>query len=403
MAHSERRRGPEGPAAENGARGARRTVLLIVHTVASGQRLLDAARLLEDDPRVEVVFTQGPDVFGEGARAFLSGLGAAGTPWANATRTRYDLAVAAAHGGIHEVDAPLVVLPQEAGGLGAAGVVARRAGRAAGGAYGLDPRRLVHDGWLVPSAIALPHRDDRAALARACPEALPAAGVVGDPAYDGLVASLDRRPAYRAALGAGDGRKLVVVCSSWGRESLIGRRPGLWPRLLAELPEDEYQVVSLLHPHLWAGRGSWQARAWLAECRRRGLHLVAPEADWRGVLAAADWIIGDQGAATVYGAAAGVPVLLGCFHAAGVGPGSAAALLGETAPRLTGVGSLRRQLARAAEEFRPEPLRRVAERITSEPGRFGRNMRRLMYRLLRLGQPPTVPVPRPAVPPFLAK
>ncbi|MFB4296496.1 hypothetical protein [Actinomadura sp. NTSP31] len=368
---------------------------MIVHTVTSGQRLLEAARLLENDLRVQVVFTQGPDVFGEEVQRFLARLGAATVSWAQATQTRFDLAIAASHGGLHEVHAPLIVMPH---GVGHTKFVARRAGRAAGSrlAYGLDPQRLVHDGALVPSTIALAHRDDRAALARSCPEALPAAGVVGDPCYDVLAASRDRRASYQVALGAGGGRKLVVVASTWGRHSLLGRRPGLWPRLMAELPEEEFQVATLLHPNVWSGYGSWQVRTWLAGCVRRGMRLVPPEADWRAVLAAADWVLGDHGSATVYGAVAGVPVLLGAFHEADVAPDSAAARLAESAPRITGRGSLRRRLAQAAGGFRPESLLPVAERITSEPGRFARNMRRLMYRLLRLPQPATVPVTPPA-------
>ncbi|MQY06557.1 UDP-N-acetyl glucosamine 2-epimerase [Actinomadura macrotermitis] len=401
MSGNEWRRVPVGPDAGRWAtRTGCRTVLLIVHTVTSGQRLLDAARLLENDLRVQTVFTQGPDVFGEGVPEFLAGLGAATVPWAQAVQTRFDLAVAASYGGLHEVHAPLIVMPH---GAGFTKFAAARAGRAVGSrlVYGLDPQRLVHDGALIPSAIALPHTADRAALARSCPAALPVASVVGDPAYDALVASRDRRSSYQVALGAGDGRKLVVVTSTWGRNSLLGRRPELWSRLLSDLPGDGFQVVTLLHPNLWSAYGTWQIRAWMADHLRRGLRLVPPEADWRGVLAAADWVIGDHGSATVYAAVMGVPVLLGGFHDADVSPGSPAARLGEAAPRLTGRGSLHRRLVRAAAEFRPEALRQVTARITSEPGRFGRNMRQLMYRQLRLPQPASVPVTPPALPPFL--
>ncbi|MBE1535876.1 hypothetical protein [Actinomadura algeriensis] len=403
MSGSEWRRGPMGLDAGRWAtRGACRTVLLIVHTITSGQRLLEAARLLEDDLRVQVVFTQGPDRFGAGVREFLSRLGASTVSWAEATRTRFDLAIAAGYGGVHEVHAPLILMPH---GVGFNKVLPRRTGRAAGGrnVYGIDRQRLVHDGALVPSTIALAHRDDRAALARSCPEAVPAAAVVGDPSHDTLVASRDRRSAYQVALGAGNGRRLVVVTSTWGPGSLLDRRPDLWSRLTEDLPEDEFRIVTLLHPNVWAEHGTWQIRAWLATSLRRGLRLVPPEADWRAVLAAADWVVGDHGSASVYGVLSRVPVLLGSFRRTDVNPDSPAARLGEDAPRLTARGSLRRQLVQAAEGFRPEQLRRVAERITSEPGRSARNTRRVMYRLLRLPQPDTVPVAPPAEPPFLLK
>jgi hypothetical protein len=142
-------------------------------------------------------------------------------------------------------------------------------------------------------------------------------------------------------------------------------------------------------------------RSWLADCLRRGLSLVPPEADWRAVLAAADFVIGDHGSLSTYGAVTGVPVLLGGFPGSDVNPESAQALLGAAAPRITSRGSLRRQLLRAAEDFTPGRYRAVVERITSEPGRFDRNMQRLIYRLLRLRRPATVPYPRPVPAPFL--
>ena len=56
---------------------------------------------------------------------------------------------------------------------------------AARGVFGLDTQSLVSGGMVVPSAIVLPHKADLAVLGRQCPEALPAAVVVGDPCYDG--------------------------------------------------------------------------------------------------------------------------------------------------------------------------------------------------------------------------
>src|SRR5690606_12386964 len=124
--------------------------------------------------------------------------------------------------------------------------------------------------------------------------------------------------------------------------------------------------------------------AWLADCLRRGLSLVPPEADWRAVLAAADWVIGDHGSVTAYATVTGAPVLLGTFADEDCRPGSAQSLLGRVAPRISSRGSLRRQLLQAAEKFDRGRYREVVERLTSEPGRFNRNMWQLMYRRLRL-------------------
>lgn len=403
MSVSQWRQIPVGIGAERWAtRQECKTVLVVVHTVTSGQRVLEAARLLENDLRIRVVFTQAPDMFGAGVPDFLSRIGAAHIPWQQATSTRFDLALAANLEGLHEVHAPLVVMPH---GAGHNKLVTRRKGRVVGDrvAYDLDAQRLVHDGALVPTKIVLAHSEELGHLGRSCPEAVPAAVVCGDPCYDVLAASLDCRPSYQVALGAGDGRKLVVVTSTWGPKSLLARREELWSRLLTELPEDEFQVVSLMHPNVWFGYGTWQVRAWLADCLRRGLSLVPPEADWRSVLAAADWVIGDHGSVTAYATVTGVPVMLGSFAAGDCRPGSAQSLLGEVAPRVSSRGSLRKQLLQAAADHDPGRYRGVVDRLTSQPGRFNRNMRQLMYRRLRLRLPASVPATLPAVPPYLAR
>lgn len=67
-------------------------VLVVVHTVTSGQRLLDTVRLVESDLRVQVVFTMAPDVFSNGVARFIDGLGAVSVPWLQATQQRFDLA-----------------------------------------------------------------------------------------------------------------------------------------------------------------------------------------------------------------------------------------------------------------------------------------------------------------------
>jgi hypothetical protein len=94
-----------------------------------------------------------------------------------------------------------------------------------------------------------------------------------------------------------------------------------------------------------------------------------------------------------------VPVLLGTFPEEDVAAGSAAAVLAGAAPRLRSDGPLAEQLADAMARHDAELSAPVAARLTSEPGRFDRNMRRLIYRTLGLSQPASIPVVGPAVPP----
>ncbi|MGA5703315.1 hypothetical protein [Peterkaempfera bronchialis] len=381
-----------------------RTVLTVVHTVTTGQRLLDTIRLLEGDLRVQVVFTMAPDVFSNGVPEFLAGLRGVVVPWEQAVETRFDLALAAGYEGIHQLHAPVVVLPHGAGYNKV--VVDGHRPRAAqdSGAYGLSRQWLIRDSAVVPAAIALSHREELVRLGHACPEATSVASVVGDFRYDRIRASMPLRAVYRVALGAKTSQRLVVVTSTWGPKSLLARNSELLERLVAELPRDEYRVALLLHPNAWNAHGEWQIRAWLARLRRAGLALVTQHADWCGVLVAADHIIGDHGSMTLYGTVAGASVLLATYPDTGVDPGSPMAELGSLAPRLNLDRPLARQLAGNSRTQRHDDFARVAARISSEPGRFARNMRTLMYRKLRLRAPRQhFPEVEPADPPVLVQ
>src|ERR1700744_976317 len=76
-------------------RSTTRTVLVAVHTIVAGQRLLDIVDLVESDPRIQVVFTAAPEIFDADVPSLLRDIGAAVIPWQQATRERFDLALAA--------------------------------------------------------------------------------------------------------------------------------------------------------------------------------------------------------------------------------------------------------------------------------------------------------------------
>jgi hypothetical protein len=380
-----------------------KTVLVVVHTVTMGQRLTKLLPLFETDQRVQVVFTAGPHAFGNGVARFLRRLDGVIIPWEQAIETPFDLALAAGYPSVHELRAPLIVVPHGAAynklavRSGAGGTVAAR------GVYGLDHQHLVQGGRVVPDALVLSHRADLAVLGRQCPEAVTVAEVVGDPCYDELVVSRPLRAAYRRALGVADRKRLVVTASTWGTGSLFGRQADLHDRVMAELPGDQYQVVALMHTNVWYGQGPRQVRAWLSSARRRGLALLPPESEWLSALIAADVLIGDAGSTSVYAAAAGVPVIIGTFATEDIAQGSAAALLAGASPRLRLDQSLERQLADAMACHRPELSESVASRITSEPGQFRRKMRRLIYRRLGLTQPSSIQVTPPAPVPWVIR
>ncbi|KQX67755.1 hypothetical protein [Streptomyces sp. Root1310] len=370
----------------------RKLVLVVVHTLTYGKRLVEVLSLLEADFRVQVVFTAPPHVFGDEVPRYLEGLGGAVLPWDEAVRMRFDLALAAGPRGVEKISGPVIAMSH------GAGYLKRLVSVRQPGVAGLRRQDLVPGGRL-PAAVAVPHHAELADLERHCPEVLPLTHVVGDPVHDRIAASLPLRARYRRALGLADGEKLVVVVSTWGARSSFGRFEALLPRLAAELPARRFRSVILVHPNVWSGHGSWQVRAWLARCAGSGTALVPPEADWRSVLIAADWIIGDHGSVTLYGTLTGAPILLAGSPDREINPASPAATLAVTAPALSPAHPLVGQLRYTAAEYRREEYAAIASRITSEPGRFNRNMRRLMYRVLGLGRPAhepvTVPLPEP--------
>ncbi|GAA2218978.1 hypothetical protein [Streptomyces nogalater] len=256
----------------------------------------------------------------------------------------------------------------------------------------------------MPAAIVLSHDEQLRRLADGCPEAVPRAVVAGDPCLDQLSAGLPFRAAYRRALELRPGQRLVVVSSTWGRDSVLGA-PGaeVLRRALAELPADEFRVLAAVHPNAWYGHGAWQIHHWLAPLTESGLLLPAPETEtWKAALCAADFLIGDHGSLTLYGVALGIPCVLGAFGDSTVAPGSPMHRLGRLLPRVSRAVPLLPQLLHAARIQPDDPeLATLRQSVTSAPGESARRLRRLFYTWLKLPEPAhpaatrAIPVPSP--------
>lgn len=360
------------------------TVLVVVHTATDGQHLLDVVRLVEPDPRIKVAYTTDSDMLDRGVERLLRDIEGVLVPWRHATTHEFGLAISTSLTAVRRVRAPSIVMPF---GERIETAVRREAGR--GLRCQTGAQRVIHRCGAGPTSIVLSHEAELARLTRRFPETLPAATVAGDPTYDRLTVSMPLRGFYRRVFGVGPRQKLVVVGA---------RRP--WPgqadllaRLSAELPPEGYHVIALFPQD-----SSLQGMG-VADCLRWGLRTLPPEGDWRAALVAADWII-DDGGIGAYGAVAGVPVLLSDTHVADTDPSSAVAELSLVAPRVSPHRPVLAQLHEAAVRHRPDHHRAVIERITSEPGRFNRNMRSLIYRQLRLRQPLSIPSTDPVSPPF---
>ncbi|NUT53595.1 MAG: hypothetical protein HOV94_40855 [Saccharothrix sp.] len=356
-------------------RAVRRVVLAVVHTVASGQRVLDALSVIEGEPEVQVVFTSPPDTTGSGVGEFLREEAALTIPWHDAVDERFDLVITASSRHVGDLGGgPVLLLPDPAprgagpdvqGHDGLAGI--RRAlGRPGGTAHPL-------------SVVALAHHEQHRLLRDRWSAAARHAVVVGDMGFDRLAASLPRRAHYREVLGADTARPVVLVSSGRGPRSLFARSPALLDRLVAELPD--HLVVCHLHPDVWEVHGRRQVLAWMAGVRRAGLLLTPPEVDWRIPLVAADRVIGDQGPVTSYAVAIGKPVTF----ALAPPPGTTAV------PVLDPLRPLRDQL----DDLTSVAARAAVDRLTSLPHRAAAVLRATCGRAMRLPEPGTPPVCRP--------
>lgn len=284
-----------------------RAVLAVVRNPSSLTRLLDVISLLEGDHRIQLLFTIDHGSIGQrDAEVTLRNMGALVLPRSQVVRTSFDLIIAThASSFLAELRGPLLVLSPFASTL-------KPCPRVLAKSRMLLKQRLrdaiVRDGVVVPAVIGLAQDSQMAELKTVSLKAAKRARIVGDPSFDRMLASQPRRNHYRAALGVEPGKRLVIITSTWGTESLLANYPDLVDQLVIGLPLDEYRVALVMHANVWSVHGEWQVRAYLRSAIEGGLILVAP-GGWQAALVAADVVIGDHGSMTSYAAALGHPLL----------------------------------------------------------------------------------------------
>jgi hypothetical protein len=376
---------------------AQRTVLVVVRSPAALHRLLDVLPVFEGDTRVELVFAvDRGSRFSNGLTPRLAAAGARMVAWEDALSGRYDLAVAASdNGDLHRLNAPLVLLPHGVG-------YQRFAAHEPGAISGLRRSTLVRGDQVVPSTLVVSHADQLDVVRTVEPRLLPHVVVAGDPCFDRIQIGARRRDDYRAAFGA-TGKRLVVLCSTWGRHSLFGRDPALPTRVVAQLETDRYRTALVLHPNVWAHHGPLQIRTWLRPALDAGLVLLPPDEGWRAALVAADLVISDHGSLTCYAAGNGVPVLLAEDGGPEVVPGSPIDTLRRLLPPLRPDAPLEDQVHDGITA--PPVIPEMAEAIFAHHGQAVELLRAAIYRELRLSVPgPPVrvrPVPVPDITPTM--
>ncbi|MFD2471522.1 hypothetical protein [Amycolatopsis silviterrae] len=369
-------------------------VLGVVRTWTSAIKLLEVCRLFQDDQRIRFTFTvDRGSRFSAGVEELLARAQAHCTPWENVPQLNYALAITASENiDFDHVSGPVLVLPH---GVGFHKYVPD-SGSAGTRLSGLIPTAALRSGRVL---MAVSHPSQQRQLRDADPLTDGQTVVVGDPQFEQLLRSDPHRDHYRATLGV-TGRKFVLVSSTWGETSLIGRRPRLPAELLAALDYDAAAVGLVLHPNVWSRYRPFQIHSWFAAAEEAGLLLLPPERGWQAAIVAADVVVGDHGSVSLLAAATGRPLLLGAFGSEVV-PGTSADLLGQHASRLTRDRPLRTQI----EEAETQPWQQdLAERTFANPHGATEELHALVLRLAGLDpQPLTLlrapdPDPRPSVP-----
>ncbi|MBO0804080.1 MAG: hypothetical protein J2P25_13530 [Nocardiopsaceae bacterium] len=352
-------------------------------------RLLDVMPMFAGDDRVSRLFTLIPGSdFGVEALAAIERVRARSLPWSQACQQSFDLILAASpKGDLQQLQGPCVLLPH------GAGFNKTVPGEGDPVPSGLDPANLLHDGRVLASVYALAHPSQLGRLAALSPEAAERATVTGDPVLDRILASRAQRDHYRAVLGTG-GRRLIVLTSTWGPESLLERRPGLFMDLATRLPHDAYQLAAIVHPNVRSEIGDFDLSERLAPALDAGMILAEPYEEWAAVLIAADAVITDHGSTALYAAALDCPLIGACDGGAELLPGSPMAGLLDASPHLEQPGDLEAAIA----AYRPGSGPALAESAFAEQGHAVERLQAEVYRLLGL-TPPPVPVSARILPP----
>lgn len=372
-----------------------KTILAMAQHQQGLNRILDCLPAVEADFRVQVVYTVPETGYRwAGMTERLREIGALAMPWRQAVDTHFDMVLSACRWGIAEIQSPLVLMSH-----GATSIRSRIAHETA--EHDLTPAKLMRNGDVLPTKLVLATDDEVRTLAGACPEAVPAAIVAGDPCFDRMAASMPFRDRYREALGAGPDQQVVFGSSSWSQHGLFGSEPAFFTQLMDELTGGDYIVATALHPFVWDAYGRRQILSWLGPARERGLVVLPPEEGWRGATVAADVVLTDQGSVGQYAAALGVRTMMSVRSLPDVRPGTSADLLSRIATPLHLDRPLRPQLEQAlALPVSPRHVE-LAARITGRPGRALSILRHEFYGVLGLPEPvhavplSAVPLPKP--------
>ena len=378
-----------------------RTILVVARGPTTTLWVFDFLDEILADPRIQVVFTideDEPDTFSRGLTDITSIADAAVIPWSQARKHRFDLAITASfEGSLHQLKCPLLL------GLHG-GSICKQDAVPAGGHFAM-PSLLGAPPQAAATTVMLSHPDQQELFPWDQPSVEVA--VAGDPCLDRLEASRPLRDHYRRDLGLDAHQRLVVVCSTWGPDTVLAAIPDIGIRLASELPTDSYRVAMIVHPNIWTAHGFWQVHTWSKRATEAGVLAIPPSGNaWRSALVASDAVIHDHGSVGLYAAALDLPMMNVGLDPANMIDSAPIAHLGRLTPRIDLSAPLRPQIDSAIRDHTPGRYEPIAQRVSSRPGEALRLHRDLIYRLIGLDTPafeprtlamPPPPEPLPAI------
>ena len=360
-----------------------RRVLVVATTVTSLQRLLIILPVVAEDPHIQVVFTrdiESPTVLSGGAAEAVAALQCLELPWNEVRDLTWDLILTASETDrVYQLQGPCLLLAHGAG--------YQKLDLAHRSVAGLGRDRLMHGGQVVHAAIGLSHPAQRHVLAQTCPEAVDRGRVIGDPCLDIMLDQRHRRDHYREALGIGD-RQLVVLSSTWGPDSLLGRHFDLPQRVVAGLDPDRYVCCLLTHPGIAAAHGPRQLRQWLDPAHRLGLVTIAAGQQWEPIMLSADVVVADEGSIAAYASALDLPLVAAGGRSWTMPDDSVPAQLAQRASHLSMDRDIQPQIEAAISDHQAGRYADLADRVFDAPGSSAARIRALCYQLMDLPEPP---------------
>ncbi|MFD0555926.1 hypothetical protein FB566_1143 [Stackebrandtia endophytica] len=378
--------------------GSQRSVLAVARNGASAFRLLEVVKLFDDDDRLNLRMTVGPDSgygYGYGVEQLLTSQRVRLLPWDSATAMPFDLVISgSANTCLSEVDGPVVLFPH------GAGHHKRPPAASTGGrVHELTEEQLLYNGSVIAAKHLLPGRDSMIRLKRDCEPASRRAVIAGDPIAQQIREHIPLRETYRAALGVTGGQKLIVVTSTWGPNSFAARSLGMLKQLVAELPFDEYRVVATFHHNVTIRDGHRELERILKSAIDSGLILLPPTLSWQAALIAADGVLGDQGSATFY-AADIAPVAVAVNANSDCPPDSPMTALIDALPHIETDQPLLPQVEALVAKPRSDDIATIIDASVKRDIDSAAEFRSTMYRLMDLDEPDVpaflpLAVPRP--------